>query len=174
VTAVAWRAERKAGGIMDIEARLAALEARVRGAEDQLEIIRLLNSYGPLVDSGESQAAAHLWINGGTYNVGGIGPKKAYEDLVDIYDGQGHRDLINGGAAHLTATPRVTVTGDTAEAVAYSFVVQKSGEGWRFFRAAANHWTLVRTAEGWRIAERYNRVLDGSTECQDTLRRALR
>jgi hypothetical protein len=159
---------------MNVEDRLAALESRLRAAEDQLEIIRLLNSYGPLVDSGESQAAAELWINGGGYDIGGIGRRQAYEDLVAIYDGQGHRDLINGGAAHLTATPRITLRGDAAEAVAYSFVVQKEGDGWKFFRASANHWTLVRTAAGWRIAERYNRVLDGSQECHDTLRRVLR
>jgi hypothetical protein len=159
---------------MNVEDRLAALESRLRAAEDQLEIIRLLNSYGPLVDSGESQPAAELWIKGGGYDIGGVGRKRAFEDLVAIYDGQGHRDLINGGSAHLTATPRITLHGDTAEAVAYSFVVQKVGDDWRFFRAAANHWTLVRTAAGWRIAERYNRMLDGSKDSHDTLRRALR
>jgi hypothetical protein len=159
---------------MTVEQRLQALEARVRAAEDQLEIIRLLNSYGPLVDSGESHSAAHLWIKGGTYNIGGVGIRRAYDDLVAIYDGEGHRQLINGGSAHLTATPRIKVTGDSAEAVAYSFVVQKQGAAWGFFRAAANHWTLTRTPEGWRIVERYNRELDGSQESQDTLRRVLR
>ncbi len=47
---------------MNTEDRLAALEKRLLAAEDQLEIIRLLNSYGPQVDSGESEAAAHLWV----------------------------------------------------------------------------------------------------------------
>lgn len=50
---------------MSLEARPEALERRVRAAEDQLEILRLLNSYGPLVDSGQSQPAAHLWVEGG-------------------------------------------------------------------------------------------------------------
>jgi hypothetical protein len=42
------------------------------------------------------------------------------------------------------------------------------GDVWR---ASANHWSLVRTREGWRIAERFNRVLDGSEASHDVLRR---
>jgi hypothetical protein len=172
---------------MSIEDRLAAVEMRLEEtqkrlqlAEDQLEIIRLLNSYGPLVDSGESLAAARLWIKGGVYNIGGVGPRKSPEDLVAIYDDKkGHQALIHNGSAHLTATPRITVNGDTAEAVAYSFMIKKEGDNyhglrWTFMRASANAWTLVRTPEGWRIKERYNRPLDGSKESHDTLRRALR
>jgi len=159
---------------MSVETRLAALEQRLRAAEDQLEIIRLVNSYGPLVDSGESQPAAHLWEEGGVYDIGGVGRTRAYDDIAAIYDSPGHRALIHAGCAHMTATPRITVHGDSAEAVAYSFVVLREGDGWKFFRASANHWTLVRTAEGWRIAERYNRVLDGSQASHDTLRRVLR
>ena len=158
---------------MNVEERLAALETRLLAAEDQLEIIRLLNSYGPLVDSGESQAAAHLWIEGGVYDIGGGLPTKAYRDIAAIYDSAGHQELIHTGAAHLTATPRITVNGNTAEAVAYSFVVKREGDRWFLWRAAANHWTLLRTKQGWRIQERYNRVLDGGKESHDTLRRAL-
>ena len=158
---------------MHTEERLAALEKRLLAAEDQLEIIRLLNSYGPLVDSGESQAAAHLWVEGGVYEFGGREPND-YDGLIAIYDGAGHQGLIHIGASHLTTTPRITLKGDAAEAVAYSFVVKKRGDEWYFRRAAANHWTLVRTPEGWRIKERYNRVLDGSKESHDTLRRVLR
>ena len=36
---------------MTVEERLAALEARLRHAEDHLEILNLLNTYGPFVDS---------------------------------------------------------------------------------------------------------------------------
>ncbi len=159
---------------MSVEERLDALERRLRAAEDQLEIIRLLNSYGPLVDSGESQPAAHLWVEGGVYDMGGIRRAKAYDDIASVYDSQGHRDLIDTGVSHLTATPRITLHGDAAEAVAYSFVVLREGERWFVWRASANHWTLTRTPQGWRIAERYNRVLDGSKELHETLRRAMR
>ena len=54
---------------MNVEERLLKLERRLQEVEDQLEIMRLLNTYGPLVDSGESRAAARLWIEGGAYDV---------------------------------------------------------------------------------------------------------
>lgn len=158
---------------MSVEERLAALETRLLAAEDQLEIIRLLTSYGPLVDSGESQPAAHLWIKGGIYDIGGRHRVEAHDDIAAIYDSQGHRDLIKTGCSHLTATPRITVSGDTAEAVAYSYVVLKEDDRWYLWRASINHWDLVRTPHGWRIKERYNRVLDGSDESHATMRRAL-
>jgi hypothetical protein len=163
---------------MSVEDRLAALEKRVRAAEDQLEIIRLLNTYGPLVDSAEGEPAAKLWITDGTYNVGtpggGSRALKAPADLEALYENDGHLGLVNTGCSHLTATPRITVNGDSAEAVAYSYVVLREGERWYLWRAAVNHWTLVRTADGWRIKERFNRPLDGSKESHDTMRRVMR
>jgi len=158
---------------MSIEERVETIEKRLQVAEDQLEIIRLLTSYGPLVDCGESQGAAQLWIKGGIYDIGGRHRVAAHDDIAAIYDSQGHQDLINTGCSHLTATPRITVNGDSAEAVAYSYVVLKEGERWFLWRAAINHWDLVRTPEGWRIRERYNRTLDGSEESHNTMRRVL-
>jgi len=163
-----------------LEGRLAETQKRLQIAEDQLAIIALLNSYGPLVDSGESEAAAQLWKEGGIYDVGGAGPKTAPNDLVAIYDDpNGHQALIREGSSHLTATPRITVDGDRAEAVAYSFVIKKEGDAWHglrwtIMRAAANHWTLIRTNEGWRIDTRTNRVLDGSSQSHEVLRRTFR
>jgi hypothetical protein len=55
---------------MDDETRLAALEARLRAVEDELAIFRLLNAYGPLVDSASGEAAAEIWIAGGGYEFG--------------------------------------------------------------------------------------------------------
>ena len=158
---------------MSLEARIEALEQRLQVAEDHLAIIRLLNSYGPMVDSGENEAAAQLWIEGGTYNVGGYHHLTA-DQMIDIWNSPEMKDIINTGSAHLTATPSITVDGDTAEALAYAFVVLKEGERWYLWRASVNHWTFVRTPDGWRIKERFNRPLDGSPESHDTLRRVLR
>lgn len=158
---------------MNIEEKLLELERRLQAAEDQLEIIRLLNTYGPAVDSGASRTAASLWVDGGVYDVGGVHRIVGHDNLAAMYDSEGHRGLVSKGVAHLTATPQITVHGDTAEAVAYSMVVLKGEGGWDIWRASANHWTLVRSPDGWRILERYNRVLDGSEESHNTLRRAL-
>lgn len=158
---------------MDIETKLAGLETRLRAVEDQLEILQLLNSYGPLVDSGSAGEAAELWVTGGGYDFGGGARIEAPHDLVAMYEGESHMSLVNTGVSHLTATPRITVDGDAAEAVGYSFVILREGDHWYVWRGAINHWTLVRTPEGWRIKERLNRVLDGSPESRDVMRKAL-
>ncbi len=160
-----------------VEERLAVLEGRLRAAEDHLEILNLLNTYGPLVDSATAQPAGELWVDGGGYNFtlpeGGTKRLSAPDEIAGMYGWQGHLDLVNSGCAHLTATPRISVKGDEAEAVGYSFVVLKEDERWFLWRAAVNHWTLRRTPDGWRIAERFNRALDGSPESHETMRKVL-
>jgi hypothetical protein len=160
---------------MTVEERLAALEMRLRAAEDHLEILNLLNSYGPLVDSATAEPAGRLWVEGGGYNftVPGGGAKRleAPDEIAGMYNWPGHIDLVNTGCAHMTATPKISVDGDAAEAVGYSFVVLREGERWFLWRAAVNHWTLRRTGAGWRIVERFNRALDGSPESHETMRK---
>jgi hypothetical protein len=156
----------------DLEERLIAIESRLRNAEDQLEIIQLLNTYGPAVDSGSAEAAANLWLDDGIYDAGGV-TRFTPDALVRMYNDTGHQELVHTGVSHLTATPRIEVNRDTAQAVAYSFVVLRRGEEWFIMRGAINHWSLMRTPDGWRIKERFNRVLDGSSQSHDVMRRAL-
>lgn len=162
---------------MDISTRIAKLEARVQRAEDHLAIINLLNEYGPLVDSGSSAAAAAHWVEGGGYAFSsGVGEGTRVEAgpaLIDLYEAEWHQELIQAGSAHLTATPVVTIVDDHATALGYSFVIRREGDRWFVLRAAANRWTLQRTDAGWRIIERTNRLLDGSTSSHDLLRTVL-
>src|SRR6266516_2859335 len=158
---------------MTLARRLAALEARLRAVEDELQILRLLNSYGPLVDSGSPAAAAELWVAEGGYDFGDA-RVEAPDGLIALYESDVHSRLVEAGCCHLTATPRIAVSGDAAEAVGYSFVIVREGERWQVQRAAINHWTLVRSSAGWRVQERLNRVLDGSPESHEVMRRALR
>ncbi|MFT3966366.1 MAG: nuclear transport factor 2 family protein [Sphingobium sp.] len=162
---------------MDIDARLLALETRLRAAEDHLAILNLLNSYGPLVDSGSSEEAAGLWAAGGGYDFsGGMSGGTRLEapaELVAMYESDGHKGLVSTGVSHFTATPKISISGDAAEAVGYSFVILKEGDRWFVWRGAVNHWTLARTEAGWRIAERHNRTLDGSADSHATMRRVL-
>lgn len=159
-----------------VEERLAALEARCRKAEDHLEILNLLNTYGPLVDSATARPAGELWVEGGGYTFtlpdGGTKRLSAPDEIAGMYHWDGHLELVNTGCAHLTATPKISVTGDEAEAVGYSVVILREGDRWYLWRAAVNHWTLRRTEAGWRILERFNRALDGSPESHETMRKA--
>lgn len=162
---------------MDRDARLLELERRLQRAEDQLEIQNLLMSYGPLVDSATADPAAALWVEGGGYNFtlpdGGTKRLAAPEEIAGMYSWPGHLDLVNTGCAHLTATPKITVDGNDAQAVGYSVVILREEGRWFLWRAAVNHWTLKRTADGWRIVERFNRALDGSPESHATMKKVL-
>lgn len=160
---------------MTSEDRLAALEARLQAAEDHLAILNLLNSYGPLVDSATAREAGELWVEGGGYNFGlsdgGSKRLAAPDEIADMYGWPGHLDLVNTGCSHLTATPKITVDGDEAQAVGYSFVVLREDDRWYLWRGAINHWTLRRTERGWRIVERFNRTLNGSPESHEIMRK---
>lgn len=161
---------------MNIEVRVAALEARLRAVEDELEILRLITSYGPLADSGSASAAAELWVTDGAYDFGdatGSRRTDAPDGVTALLESDYQQTLITTGSSHLTGPPLISVNGDTAQAVGYSFVVLKDGEHWRVDRAAINHWTLVRLPDGWRIEERVNRVIDGSPASHEVMRRAL-
>ena len=162
---------------MTTEDRLAALENRLRAAEDHLEILNLLMSYGPLADSCSVEAAQAQWVPGGGYNYGlpggGTTRLEAPEPLGNVWRQEGHIELTKTGSAHMAATPAIVVDGDKADAVGYSLVIKREGERWFVWRAAVNHWTLVRTAQGWRVQEKFNRTLDGSDESHEVMKRIL-
>ena len=121
--------------------------------------------------------AAGLWADGGGYDftsaAGGRTRVEAPQGLARVLQSPLHADLVATGAAHVTAMPHITLSGDRADAVGYSFVIVNQDGRWHLWRAAINHWALERTAGGWRIAERFNRVLDGAAESHATMRKVL-
>ncbi|MES9536177.1 MULTISPECIES: nuclear transport factor 2 family protein [unclassified Actinomadura] len=153
---------------MSVEARLAALEERLRALEDEREITRLILSYGPLVDSGCASEVAALWEPDGVYDVDELmmagGP-----EIEAMVRSDGHQRWISGGCAHVVGPPHVTVSGDEATAVGYTLMIVKRPDGFVLRRATANHWRLRRTPSGWRAVTRTNRVLDGREESPDLL-----
>jgi ketosteroid isomerase-like protein len=155
---------------MTVEERLAALEQRLSRVEDELAIIRLMASYGPLVDAGDGDAVAGLWTEDGEYDVDGR-VMRGQADIAAMVRSRGHQGMIRGGAAHFLGPARVEVDGDDAIAVCESIVVRhnEDGSGYRVWRAGANHVTLRRTNAGWRIVARMTRPLDGSTEARELL-----
>jgi len=150
------------------EDRLAALEARVQRLEDELAIVRLIASYGPLVDAGEADHVADLWAEDGTYDVEGW-QMASRDDVRAMVGSDGHQGLIAAGCSHFLGPAHVTVAGDSAVAVCESILVRHRDGGFSVRRAGANHFSLRRGADGWRIQDRRTRALDGSTEARDLL-----
>jgi hypothetical protein len=172
----------------DTERRLAALETRLHDLEDQVALYQLMSAYGPLVDSGDAEATASLWVEDGVYDWGG-GPKlaegarmkegaagAAYSQaaIADMVRGPYHQEIIKGGAGHVIGLPHIAIDGDTAVATSYSRLYRHDGENFRTWRVGANRWEFVRTADGWRVKQRINRVLNGSAEARELLRAGVR
>lgn len=146
-----------------VEARLAALEERLRALEDEREITRLVLSYGPLVDAGRAEDVAALWEEDGVYDVDEL-MMDGRAEIEAMVRSAPHRRWIAGGCAHFAGPPHVTVSGDEATAVAYTLMIVNTADGFVVRRATANHWRLRRTSGGWRAVRRTNRVLDGREE----------
>ncbi|HEX5568900.1 MAG TPA: nuclear transport factor 2 family protein [Streptomyces sp.] len=155
------------------EDRLTALEARLRQLEDERDIARLMASYGPLVDSGAADEVAALWEPDGVYDIDEI--HLAGRDRIrDMVRSTAHQGWISAGCAHVVGPPHVTVDGDEAVAVCHSLMVVHEEGRYVVRRATANHWHLRRTDDGWRVATRTNRILDGRPESPRLLNRGAR
>ena len=171
----------------EIEQRLAALEATVHGLEDQVALYQLMSAYGPLVDSGDAEATAALWIEDGVYDWGGgphpapgtpvkegpAGAAYSQAAIADMVRGPYHQEIINTGAGHVIGLPYLKINGDTAVGTSYSRLYRRDGDNFRTWRVGANRWEFVRTADGWRVKQRINRVLNGDAEARDLLRRGI-
>jgi ketosteroid isomerase-like protein len=137
------------------------LETRLRRLEDEREITRLIASYGPAVDAGDADAAARLWATDGSYDVEGW-QMESRADVHAMVSSPSHQTLVANGCCHFIGPAVVTVTGDSAVALCESLVLVRDGDGYRVWRATANHFMLQRIAGRWQITVRTSRVLDGN------------
>ena len=146
------------------------LEQRVRALEDRLAIIDLVSRYGPAADSGDGDALAALWAPGGSYRFDDTVLER--DDLPGLVDIDTHRAFMAAGCAHVLSAPRIDLAADGERAVAvnHSIVLEHDGGTWHPARVSANRWELVRTADGWRVARREVRLLDGAAAARDLLR----
>ncbi len=145
------------------------MRAEVAELRDRQAIAHLIATYGPAVDRGDSRGAAALWAEDGTYDLGPLGLARGHASIAALFDADMHRQLIDGGAAHMLGPPRITLDGDGAVAVGYSAVARWTGSGFELFRVAANRWTLRRDENGWKVTSRTNRLLDGGEGAQALL-----
>lgn len=156
----------------DLAAEVAALSKRLRVLEDQQEIMQLIATYGPAVDSLSGEAFIDLWTEDGVYDVDEMQPFIG-TDVVDVDAAAKHRQHVAAGCAHVLGLPVVHVDGDHAVATSVSRFYVRDGDHWRVESVSANRWELSRTAAGWRATYRVNRLLNGSVEAQELLRSGL-
>ena len=148
------------------------LLGRIQRLEDERDIARLIASYGPAGDAGDSGATARLWAEDGVYDVD-LMRMESRDEVRAMVDSKAHQKMVAHGCSHFLGPAVVTVEGDTAVAVCESLVLVRDGDGYRVWRATANHFALRRIDGQWRISVRTSRVLDGNPEAHALLIRDL-
>jgi len=163
------------------------LESRFRAIEDRLEIYNLIAGHPPSADTGADYYAEAVYAEDGEFDrgaglTGGVGNKA----IAAVLKSPGHKAAIDGGLAHFTGLPHITINGDDAVVISYLQILtpNKSGEaievpnhgasrGYHIHRVVTNRWELRRTASGWKIKRRSIRLVDGSEPSREILRGAL-
>lgn len=155
----------------DLRTAVESLQARVRQLEDVVEITQLVAQYGPDVDSGSADATAALWTDDGTFDAVGAIEMRGRDEIAGMVRSDGHQSLIRNGCGHVLTSPHVVVRGDEARGRSYALNIRWDADADRFWvaRVSANTWRWVRTADGWRIAERVNANLDGTPAHREML-----
>jgi SnoaL-like domain len=160
-------------------------EDRLRAVEDTLAIYHLIASHPPAADTGTETYYRNAFMPDGEVD---LGTKKATgnENIGAVVGTPAHQAAIAIGLCHFAGLPRVELNGDTAVAISYLQVltpnreakpVELSGHGessgYRIHRLGANRWDLKRTKDGWKVARRVYRILDGGKEAPEMLRQAV-
>lgn len=153
-------------------ARMDRLEHTVLRLTDTLEIIELLASYGPAVDSDSGDLAGEIWLEDGVYDVDGW-EMDGREAIRAMLASETHQPYVRSGSAHQVSIPVVKIDGDRATALSFMSLIQNGPDGFSIRRQTANRWDLVRTSQGWRVRRRTNRLLDGSVSARELLRATL-
>jgi SnoaL-like domain len=163
----------------------AMLEDRLRAVEDKLAIYHLIASHPPAADTGTESYYRDAFMPDGVID---LGTKTAAgnEAIGAVVRTPAHQGAIAVGLCHFAGLPRVELRGDTAVAISYLQVltpnreaepVELSGHGlssgYRIHRLGANRWDLKRTKDGWKVARRAYRMLDGTAEGPEMLRQAV-
>jgi ketosteroid isomerase-like protein len=157
----------------ELHERLAGVERQLRLLEDREAIRRLICSWGPACDVGDSEAAAALWTDDGVL-VSDMSRLEGPLGVRAMVESDGQQALIARGCAHIQGLPVITVTADEAVATNYSTVFLHTDDGgYETWRVSGNHWEFRRTREGWRVTRRTAYVINGGPEAKDLLARAL-
>jgi hypothetical protein len=167
----AWQKGETVTDQLDIEARLAALEARVQELEDDRAIRELLARYGFTADNCKDEEFVNLFTDDGVMNLTASGDTdrdgkgvilwRGKDELLKFITDPGNHQRPGryGKWMHVTADNLVThVNGDEAIANSYSVVFLGEG-GVQLVSAGNNQWHLQRVDGRWLIKERRRRQL---------------
>jgi ketosteroid isomerase-like protein len=130
-----------------------SLEQRVQKVEDILQIQRLANDYGRLLDQRDFAAFAALFAEDGEILLGPVaraaGPAEVQRAMEAALPGPPGEDV------HIIGTPMVELDGDTATSEVMWTVVRRGPDGSPVVSMVGRHRDdLVRQGDQWRIKRR--------------------
>ncbi|MEL1249796.1 nuclear transport factor 2 family protein [Aurantiacibacter gilvus] len=144
-----------------------ALESRVLELEDQLAIQRVITDYSAHLDARDYDGYVGLftedgvWANGNTRREG---QDEIREMLTGLF-GEVPDDFVNTSSFHQISNFEIDVEGDTASAKSrFIFVMRGEGGAPTNELSGQYHDRLVRTEDGWKIAERVDHTVMPTSE----------
>jgi hypothetical protein len=162
------------------------IEDRLRAVEDRLEILNLIASHPPSADTAAQAYIQSIFLEDAVLDLGGGKRADGNKPISEIVTRPEHGAAIEGGLAHFAGLPHIALDGDRATVTSYLQIltphptaddIQVPGhgtsKGFRVHRVGANRWELKRTPQGWKIARRTLRTLDGTDPARALLRQAL-
>lgn len=139
-----------------------ALESRVQELEDQQAIQRVITDYSAHLDARDYDGYVGLftpdgvWANGDTRREGQDEIRAMLEGLF----GEVPEDFVNTSSFHQVSNFEIDVDGDEATAKSrFVFVMRGEGGAPTPMLSGQYHDRLVRTDDGWRIAERVDHTV---------------
>lgn len=123
---------------------------------DRLEIDELLNRYVTALDDNRFDELDQVFTDDARISYADADMEGDYRTVSDWLAKQ---RVLQRVWLHLVGNRRVSLDGDRAVAVSTFFFTGVAHEGNTFFTGGEYHDQIVRTADGWRIAERVERQL---------------
>jgi hypothetical protein len=147
---------------MDLEARVAALEGRVRYLEDQEKIRECLAEYGFNADLGRSDNYVAGWTPDGVYDLDSmyLDGEADLRKMIASPDGF-HKTQVENRSQHTVLNLYIRIEGDSAWAEGYSVVFVRQDGNIKAILAGYNHWVFERAGSRWLMKRRTRREIGG-------------
>lgn len=147
------------------------LLARLTATEDRLEILTLLAGSAFSSDVASESYWTKMFTEDATFDRG-IKQDKGREEILKIVNAPEQKVAIKAGMTHLAMLPHIKLKGDSAVATGYLLIVMPDSAashvklagkgvspGFSIYQVTVNKYTLVRTADGWKVTQRIVRPI---------------
>lgn len=147
------------------------LEERLALVEDYIEIMQLINSYGPAADATHWDLLREIWAEDSVYEIGGLGVYEGHEGLKQAFYGEFHQGLMESGSGHVSSAPHLVIDGDRATGTHHGTLYKQIDGKFPVVRLIASRWEFERREGRWVVTRRTNEVLQENPRARELLAR---